>query len=444
MDPDTGAIFGFIAIKNLQVGQVVKLNISLAFEGQIVTNNFGSITLIKSREATSGDIVRGLPAKYRINFPSQAVLPTVRSILLNDQTICSSYRPTEHDTTIVSWEHTWYSQLPARIMAHNSGLHTFETITRNVYKANNEHSSDPPIDQFNPIALRFGQRPALVTANQPYLRRSTVAPPTSSSAYECGKTSDTFSNRLSINGDLVNRGQFPWIVPLFDRADSHNPRYICGSTIITRQHLLTAAHCIYEAEDLIPASRLLAVPGMYNIDNFFDDNAILADIEEVIPHEDYIYDDDLNDADLAVLRLKQMVEFSDHIIPICPWQGDNNLRKIVGEEGYVAGWGETDEGTSHVPTYIRTTIVDKQQCSENWARRYRRNARIFCGDGQGSVPCNGDSGSGLVLKRANQYYLRGVVSRGKVDPDTLKCDTTKYVLYTDIAPFRYWLRTVTS
>ncbi|XP_058448631.1 phenoloxidase-activating factor 1-like [Malaya genurostris] len=409
----------------------------MAFETDIVANNYGSVTLIKSREETSVDIARGLPAKYRINFPSQTAPPTVRSILLNGQTICSSYRALAQPTTILSWEHSWFAQFPGRIMAHNNGLQTMETVTRNVFRVSDELPSDP-----GSIALRFEPEPTTERPRNP--RRSTVSPRPASSDYECGKTSDALPNRLSINGDLVRRGQFPWIVPVFDRAEPHNPRYICGSTLITRSHLLTAAHCVYEAEDVIPADRLLAMPGMYNIDNFFDDKAVLADVEEVIAHEDYDYDDDTNDADLAVLRLKTRIELSAYIIPICPWQGDNSLGRIIGEEGYVAGWGETDDGSSHVPTYIRTTIVSKQQCSVNWSRSYRRNARIFCGDGHGSVPCNGDSGSGLVLKLANQYYLRGVVSRGKVDPNTLKCDTSKYVIYTDIAPFRYWLRTVTS
>lgn len=217
---------------------------------------------------------------------------------------------------------------------------------------------------------------------------------------------------------------------------------MCGSTIITKKHLLTAAHCVYDIDDFMQPERLLAIPGMYNIDNFFEENAQFAYVGAIFPHDEYAHEDDLNDADLAVLLLKKELLFNDHVVPICLWQGENDLRRIIGQEGYLAGWGVTENGVSTVPTYIRTSIVSRRQCNLNLERVYPSNARILCGDGQGSSPCNGDSGSGLVLKRGNQYYLRGIVSRGLVDPRTLKCDVTKYAVYTDIALFRFWLKNV--
>lgn len=240
----------------------------------------------------------------------------------------------------------------------------------------------------------------------------------------------------------MKKGQFPWNVPLFDLIQHHNPKYMCGSTIITSKHLLTAAHCVYDIDDFMAPERLLAIPGMYNIDNFFEENAQIAYVEAVFPHNEYVHEDDLNDADLAVLLLKKELIFNDHVVPICLWQGENDLRRIIGQEGYLAGWGVTEKGVTTVPTYIKTTIVSRRQCNLNLERVYPGNARIFCGDGMGSSPCNGDSGSGLVLKRGNQYYLRGIVSRGLVDPRTLKCDVTKYTVYTDIALFRFWLKRV--
>lgn len=183
---------------------------------------------------------------------------------------------------------------------------------------------------------------------------------------------------------------------------------------------------------------------MYNKDNFFDENAKIVNIEKVIPNDEYVQEDDLNDADVAVLRMAITLTFTEFIIPVCPWQGENDLSKIVGQQGLVAGWGVTELGSTSTPTYIKSKVVDKRQCVNNLQRMYSSNARIFCGDGEGSVPCNGDSGSGLVIKRGNQYYLRGVVSKGLVDPNTLKCDASKYAIYTDIALFRFWLRQVTQ
>ncbi|XP_055541194.1 serine protease gd-like [Wyeomyia smithii] len=416
VDPTTRQIYGHIEIFNLRAEQLVKLNVDLDIGVRPTSNKVGSITLVKSRENTFDDIGRGLPAQYRINFPLQNPLPTVLSISLNDRTICTGHRNYGRNIRALCWKHTWYTQLLSQKINQAGSLPS----------SSEKFSSMPTRKQYSVVPQVAGKTPAL------------------SGGYACGKPSKTIPNRLSINGQLANKGQFPWNVPLFDRMQPRNPKYICGSTIIGRKYLVTAAHCVYDIEDFMLAEQLLAVPGMHNTDNFLEENAEFCDIDAVIPHPEYVYDDDENDADLAVLRLKESLSYTDYIIPICLWRGDNDLQKIVGQEGIVAGWGFTEGGPSSLPTYIRTTIVARQRCNDNWSRMYASAARVFCTDGHGSVPCNGDSGSGLALKRGNQYLLRGIVSRGKVDRVTLKCDATKYAIYTDVAPFRFWLKSVMS
>lgn len=260
----------------------------------------------------------------------------------------------------------------------------------------------------------------------------------------CGKPSSSGFNQLSFNGERVSKGQFPWIVPLFDQTQAQTPSYFCGSTIISNRHLITAAHCIYDAGDFMTAERILAIPGMYNIDNFVDENANLMYISSVHPHEDYINDDDFNDADIAILRLKTVLIYTEFIIPICLWNDANDLERVVDQEGIVAGWGLTEKGSSTVPTYIKATIVTQRSCRDNLEKMLPIISRVFCGDGHGSAPCNGDSGSGFVLKRGNQFYLRGVVSKGQQDPETLLCNVKKFAIYTDVAKFRYWIKTIMS
>ncbi|XP_053694653.1 serine protease gd-like [Sabethes cyaneus] len=463
-DPGTRQIFGYIELNNIQIGQVAKLNVDLSIATRLPSQNVGSITLVKSREATFHDILQGLPAQYRVNFPLQNIIPTVLSIALNGQTICTGYRAQGQVITTINLEHTLYTQLQSQPGANGfplqrplgNGMRPIyrpeperpQTAIQPVYQWNVEpQTTQPMYIQPRPIVTRpVVTRPEVSMVVYPNSVRTTVAPPVPhASDYACGKPPSSL-NRLSINGEMVAKGQFPWIVPLFDRTQPRSPKYICGSTIITKKHLITAAHCVYELSEVRRPSQLLAVPGMYNIDNFFDENAHIADIAEIIPHDDYVDDDnDPKDADVAVLRLKVELVFSDYIIPICPWPSDNDLSKIVGLEAVVAGWGITETGsTSAVPTYIKTVIVTRQQCIVNLARPYPANWRIFCGDGRGSAPCKGDSGSGLVVKRGNQYYLRGVVSVGQYDNNSGICNVTAFTIYTDVAPFRFWLKTVTG
>uniref|UniRef100_A0A1Q3EVR5 Putative trypsin n=1 Tax=Culex tarsalis TaxID=7177 RepID=A0A1Q3EVR5_CULTA len=437
VDPQTDLIYGLVEINNIVLGRVAKLNVDLSIGGQLPPNIVGSLNLLKSRESTVEDIIQGLPAQYRVNFPVQSILPTVLRIALNGQTICTGYRAQGRVITNINLEHTLYTQQLLSLLQkqNQNGQHSVELETR--------FQSEPQLQpllrpQWNNPTARPG---SLV---RPHPGRTTVTPPASASSSSCGKALNGVLKRFSINGELVDKGQFPWLVPLFDRIQVNSPKYICGSTIITRRHLVTAAHCVYDVDSFMRPERILAVPGMYNVDNFFDEGAQFADVDAVIPHEDYDHEDDLNDADVAVLRLKAPLDFTDNVVPICLWYGENDVTKIIGQEGFVAGWGWTDRGPSTVPTYIKSTVVNKRQCGANLARIFPKNARIFCGDGRGSTPCNGDSGSGLILKRGNQYFLRGIVSKGQLNPETLKCDATKYAIYTDIAPFRFWLKNAIS
>lgn len=47
--------------------------------------------------------------------------------------------------------------------------------------------------------------------------------------------------------------------------------------------------------------------GMYTADNFTDENAKFASIQLAHPHKNYIHEDDLNDADIAILCLKKVL-----------------------------------------------------------------------------------------------------------------------------------------
>lgn len=465
VDPNTKQIFGYVEINNIQVGQVAKLNIDLSIATQLPQNNVGSITLVKSRETTFNDILHGNPAQYRVNFPLQNILPTVLNIALNGQTICTGSRAQGRIVTTINLEHTLYTQLqPNGFPNNNNGFqyqppvdtnqlsyHQPYPVVRPVQQPQPQPQPQPPPRPTNPPQISYEPQTHRTTyvpiptrgMSRPNPGRTTISPPVSSGSFTCGKPSSSSLNRLSFNGERVDKGQFPWIVPLFDREQAPlEPVYICGSTIISNRHLITAAHCIYDAGDFIKAERLLAIPGMYNIDNFADENAKFAYIESVHAHQEYIYEDDLNDADIAILYLKQVLVYSEYIIPICLWKDSNDLDRVVDQEGIVAGWGVTEKGSTTIPTFIKATIVTRKSCRDNFERMLPQNSRVFCGDGRGSAPCNGDSGSGFVLKRGNQYYLRGIVSKGQQDRTTLICDVNKFALYTDVAPYRYWIRQI--
>jgi len=69
--------------------------------------------------------------------------------------------------------------------------------------------------------------------------------------------------------------------------------------------------------------------------------------------------------------------------------------------------------------------------------------RTFCaGLRNRNDPCNGDSGSGLVIYDAitGRYQLRGLVSRVSLPGNDFLCDFKSYVVYVDVAKYVPWIQ----
>ncbi|XP_050085151.1 serine protease gd-like [Anopheles aquasalis] len=467
LDPNTNQGFGYIELNNLRIGTTVKLMVDLSYNVEVSKQNLGSITLVKSNEQTFRDIYNNLPAQYRVNFPFRNIYPKVLAIRVNGETICSGSPAQGRIVTTVNLDHTLYTevqQVPFGGQGNgiqfrpgmSNGFQQQQPVTPrpNVFRPPVQPVTRPPV--YQPPVQAYPERPQPQPQPQqpqpqpqpqqpPQPQPQPQSPSATNSDIVCG-TVAPLGNRLSINGMRSSRGQFPWAAPIFNIAGVPKPQYICGSSIISTTHLITAAHCMFfpDGTERQP-SQLTVVPGMFNIDNFLDNDNQDRDVSKIHTHEEYVHEDLLvTDSDIAVLVLSQAIIYNDVVRPICLWSGSDNLDQVVGSKGFVSGWGITESGDAKYPSYVTAVIKDRRECSRQLGRLFSANSRTFCGDGEGAVPCNGDSGSGLAIKRGRQHFLRGVVSVGQYDQVTLLCDTEKYVVYTDVAPFRYWLLRITK
>ncbi|XP_058061868.1 serine protease gd-like [Anopheles bellator] len=456
LDPNSNQAFGYVELHGLRIGTTVKLIIDLSYNVEVGKQNLGSITLVKSNEQTFRDIYNNQPAQYRVSFPFQNIVPRVLSITVNGQTICTGQAATGRMVTTVKLEHTLYTKVNGNGNDFNQILPYQPTYQPPAQQRPTQTTPapfvyQPPMPEYSP-QRPFGQRPFAQrppvqeqprpqqTSRPPQPVTVPPQPPTTNAEITCGSVAP-LGTRLSINGVRSSKGQFPWAVPIFNVAGVSKPQYICGSSLIGPTHILTAAHCMYFPDGTLrQADQLAVVPGMFNIDNFSDDENQEREVTTIHVHEEYLHEDILvTDSDIAVLVLRQAVTYNDLVRPICLWSGSDNLEQIIGSKGFVSGWGITDTGDAKYPSYVTASVIEKRQCSLQLGRLFSSTSRTFCADGHGAVPCNGDSGSGLALKRGTRYYLRGIVSTGQHDPVTLLCDTQKYVVYTDVAPFRFWL-----
>lgn len=77
-------------------------------------------------------------------------------------------------------------------------------------------------------------------------------------------------------------------------------------------------------------------------------------------------------ADIGLVTVRNQVEFTKFIRPICLWRDSNDLSLVVNQEGVVAGWGKDENGVPRTaePRQVSLPIVSQEQCLRS-AYQYR-------------------------------------------------------------------------
>uniref|UniRef100_A0A1I8PZH1 CLIP domain-containing serine protease n=1 Tax=Stomoxys calcitrans TaxID=35570 RepID=A0A1I8PZH1_STOCA len=253
--------------------------------------------------------------------------------------------------------------------------------------------------------------------------------------YTTDKVTNGFEARLS---------GFPWMALLI-YDDESNP-YKCAGSLISQQHVLTAAHCIRGRESTIIAIRL----GEHRKSTTRDCFTLMEQekcappvedigIEEFILHSNYrgVYND------IALVRLNRKVEFKEHIKPICLPIYDN-LRTKLYERYIISGWGGTETGNSS--DVLRIAVVPRVETAscqvqlQPWGLLNELNEQHLCAGGENLVDsCKGDSGGpmgfGDLYNGRPRFIQYGIVSVG-----LLKCGVENLSgIYVNVSNYLQWI-----
>lgn len=241
---------------------------------------------------------------------------------------------------------------------------------------------------------------------------------------DCGTTS--MSPRI-VNGNNASEGQFPWMAFLLVHYKSFEYDRGCGAAFVTRQHIMTAAHCMVRKEE-----KPVYMTVFYGSRQLF--HGAHVNVIQYLTHPDYVPTIYFND--IAILMLEHPVTFSSTVRPICIPRGPLNA---TGLETSVAGWGalSTNGTRPEVLRYTTIKIIPDALCREKFRNSLFDKETMYCAYEVDTDTCEGDSGGPMMArrKRDGHVLLVGIVSYGKK-----KCamrDTP--AVYTRVDAFVPWI-----
>ncbi|KRK00453.1 serine protease grass [Drosophila yakuba] len=199
--------------------------------------------------------------------------------------------------------------------------------------------------------------------------------------------------------------------------------YVCGGSLITSRFVLTSAICV----DFSNPKKVLLGGHDMDLPNTFLE--VLIDRKILHPQ----FDMSNYKHDIALLRMKQEVPFSDHIRPIC-LSINQPLERV--QSYTLTGWGVTGDGDlSRILQETSLVDVDPSICNRTFSGQIDRSH--ICTFGVNGDACTGDSGGPLSAELpyngTKRAFLLGIVSFG--------LDSCRgYGLSTNVAHYLDWIK----
>ncbi len=271
-------------------------------------------------------------------------------------------------------------------------------------------------------------------------------------------------------GQQADEGEYPFQVALLrsdvltDDPDSQFGAEFCGGSLIAPNFVLTAAHCVTDYGETVPAESITVLTGTTDLMK-----GKRSQVVGVTVHESY--DDWTLDHDIALLEL------SAPVTDVAPVSLDFDAADI--DSATVIGWGLTESG--EYPRYLLESaleVVPNAECNTgiktiyskavkqavvDLGSQYGVNAtdaeragdelakgladplteRMLCAGikAGGRDSCYGDSGGPLVANVNGKPLQLGIVSWGEGPADSeVKCGHEDvYGVYSRVSSFKDWI-----
>jgi len=226
-----------------------------------------------------------------------------------------------------------------------------------------------------------------------------------------------------VGGVEATAHSWPWQISLQIRG-----QHICGGSLVSSQHIVTAAHCFGMGTN--PSSYKVLL-GLHDRSSTGSSHKAI-NVLKILKHPEYNSPNEHSN-DIAILKLSTPVQFDNAISTICLPDSD----VPAGKKCVVTGWGETQgTGNNQKLLQVAIPIIDKSTCNDRTHYRGLVDETMICAGEAGRDSCQGDSGGPLVCQRSDgTWELQGVVSWG------VKCaEVNRPGVYTRVTKLKSWIQ----
>ena len=211
-----------------------------------------------------------------------------------------------------------------------------------------------------------------------------------------------------VGGELAPADAYPWMVALFNpQGGTPDQAQFCGGSLIAAEWVLTAAHCLFEGNQVITGE---GVSVLIDQADLAGTGGVIRTVSQVIPHPQYVAS--TSDFDYGLLHLSSAA--TDKTTVAIATGGQSALEQ-AGVDAVAIGWGATSSGgpSSAQLRHVTVPIVSNADCNASLGGI---TDRMLCaGIPAGGIDsCQGDSGGPLVVNDAALGTWRqvGIVSWG--------------------------------
>ncbi|XP_063884718.1 chymotrypsin B-like [Scylla paramamosain] len=229
-----------------------------------------------------------------------------------------------------------------------------------------------------------------------------------------------------IGGDKASPLEYPYQV--FITNNRKGRRSVnCGGSIITRDWVVTAAHCM-----IPPAGDFSDM--VVGVGSNFRDLLEYLSVSQVIIHEKYDSLRIQDGNDIALIQLAKKLNFKKNpsVQPVCLAEAED---LVIGQDMVNTGWGLLNPSANSIPNAlfeVSLTPMDVKICTY-FTEIPRMQKSVICTINDGKSNCQGDSGGPLVAQLCDgRWVLAGISSYGE-------SGCTQPRVFTSVSYYKDWI-----